>query len=167
MQMKINDKTDINTIISYNRLSVKYPPSDPCSCDICKGYCVRPGWWTVEEAKKAIEAGFANRMMLEISPEQNFGVLSPAFKGNEGSYALEIFSANKCTFLKQGLCELFGTGNQPLECRFCHHTRKNAGKKCHLEIEKDWNSIEGKKLIVKWGNKIGFWNKQGFILKEK
>jgi hypothetical protein len=62
----------------------KYPPSEPCSCEKCVSFCQRPGWWTVEEADKAITAGFANRMMLEVALEEDFGVLSPAFKGNEG-----------------------------------------------------------------------------------
>lgn len=71
---------------------------------------MRPGWWTVEEAEKAIERGLSKRMMLEISPELNFGVLSPAFKGNESNYAMQLFSQNGCTFYSHGLCELFGTG---------------------------------------------------------
>jgi len=145
----------------------KYPPSEPCSCEVCKSYCERPGWWTVEEARKAIDAGFAKRMMLEIAPEQNFGVLAPAFKGNEGNYSLQVFSKNGCTFLNEGLCELFGTDNQPIECRFCHHNREGQGKKCHLEIEKDWNSLAGKRLIVQWGNQIGFWERQGLRMEEK
>jgi hypothetical protein len=145
----------------------KYPPSEPCSCDICRSYCERPGWWSVEEARKAVEAGFGMRMMLEIAPEQNFGVLSPAFKGNEGNYSLQVFSKNRCTFLSDGLCELFGTGYQPIECRFCHHDRAGQGKKCHLELEKDWNSESGKRLIVQWGNLIGFWTRQRLRLEEK
>ena len=128
---------------------------------------MRPGWWTVKEAAKVIDAGLASRMMLEISPEKDFAVLSPAFKGNESDYALQIFSKNGCTFLKDGLCELFGTGLQPLECRFCHHERKGSGLNCHLDIEKDWNRKYGKLLIVKWGNMIGFWQRQGLIVTEK
>lgn len=127
-------------------LSKKYPPSKPCSCDICLNYCQRPGWWTVEEATKAIEAEYAGRMMLEMSPELTFGVLSPAFKGNEGHVALQIFAGQGCTFLKDNLCELFGTGLQPLECRFCHHTRRGLGQKCHLAIEQDWYSPERRKV---------------------
>jgi len=137
-------------------LKYKYQPSEPCSCDICRSYCLRPGWWTVEEAYKVIHAGLANRMMLEISPEHDFCVLSPAFKGNEGNYAFQLFSKNGCTFYKNELCELFGTGLQPLECLYCHHDRKGLGFKCHRDIEKDWNTIQGQKLIVKWGNIIGF-----------
>lgn len=145
-------------------LKYKYKPSEPCSCDICKSYCYRPGWWTVEEAHKAISAGLADRMMLEISPENEFGVLSPAFKGNESNFALQLFSKNGCTFFKNGLCELYGTGFQPLECLYCHHSRKGFGIKCHSDIEKDWKTIRGQRLIVLWGNIIGFWQKLGFVL---
>jgi hypothetical protein len=48
-------------------LHEKYPPSEPCTCEICLSYCARPGWWTVEEAASALEAGYGNRMMLEIA----------------------------------------------------------------------------------------------------
>lgn len=145
----------------------KFPPSPSCSCKICSGYCKRPGWWIVDEATRAIDAGLADRMMLEISPDRSFGVLSPAFKGNEGSYAYNIFSDQGCTFFQDGKCELYNTGYQPLECRFCHHERQGLGKKCHLEIEKDWNTPQGKRVIVRWGNVTGFWQRQGLILKEK
>jgi len=33
-------------------------------------------WWTVEEAARAITAGYGGRMMLEMSPQRSFGVLS-------------------------------------------------------------------------------------------
>ena len=148
-------------------LNARYPPSEPCSCKICVNYCQRPGWWTVEEAIKAINEGLAYRMMLEISPELNFGVLSPSFKGNECNYAFQIFSKQGCTFLSNGLCELFGTGLQPLECRFCHHDRQGMGIKCHKDIEKDWNTEYAKKLIIRWGNITGFWQRQGLSVNEK
>jgi hypothetical protein len=106
-------------------------------------------------------------MMLEISPERDFGVLAPAFRGNELKYALQIFSGNGCTFFQNGLCELFGTGFQPLECQYCHHNRKGSGIKCHLDIEKEWKTKRGKVLIVRWGNLTGFWGRQGLSLIEK
>jgi hypothetical protein len=131
-------------------LLVRYPPSPPCSCNICVGYCVRPGWWTVREAAHAIRAGYKDRMMLEISPELTFGVLSPAFKGCEGAYATNQFSKNGCTFLKNDRCELYGTGYQPLECRFCHHDRPGMGQGCHADLERDWNTTAGQALIQRW-----------------
>jgi hypothetical protein len=153
-----------NTIL---KLSEKYLPSEPCSCETCVNYCKRPGWWTVDEASKAMSSGYAHRMMLEISPEFNVGVLSPAFKGNENNYALQLFSNQGCTFLQNGLCELFGTGLQPLECRYCHHSRIGKGIKCHLDIEKDWNTEQGKRLIVRWGNLTGFWQRQNMLMIER
>jgi len=141
----------------YTRpLNEKYLPSEPCSCMICLSYCVRPGWWTIEEAALAIDAGFGNRMMLEMSPELSFGVLSPSFKGCEGGYASNLFAKKGCNFLKNNLCELFGTGFQPLECRFCHHDRLGVGKNCHADLEKEWNTPAGQKLIVRWSNITGF-----------
>ncbi len=140
-------------------LKEKFPPSEPCSCDICQGYCRRPGWWTVEEAQRAISEGYADRMMLEIAPELTYGVISPAFRGCEGGIALNLYADKGCNFLKDGLCELHATGLMPLECRFCHHERIGLGQTCHLEIEKDWKTPEGHALIKEWGNRIGLWER--------
>jgi hypothetical protein len=128
----------------------KYPPSEPCSCQICLGYCARPGWWTVEQAAAALEAGYGSRMMLEVAPELTFGVLSPAFTGCERSIATNRFARNGCTFLKNHLCELYGTGHQPLECRFCHHERRGLGPACHASLEKDWRTLAGQALVDRW-----------------
>jgi len=144
------------------RLVKQFPPSEPCSCEICLQYCQRPGWWTVAEAAKAIEAGYAQRMMMEISPEFTFGVLSPAFKGNEADLAVQINSKNGCTFLRENLCELFGKGFQPLECRFCHHTRKDLGNRCHLALEQDWHSQAGQKLVIHWLKLTKVFDKYGW-----
>jgi hypothetical protein len=123
---------------------------------VCKGYCKRPGWWTVQEANDAIEAGYAGRMMLEMSPELTFGVLSPAFKGCEKMFAYNEYASRGCTFLVDDGCELHGTGHQPLECRYCHHERAGLGTRCHADIEKDWNSPAGRALIVKWSKLVSF-----------
>ncbi|HWT75964.1 MAG TPA: hypothetical protein VN258_14775 [Mobilitalea sp.] len=128
----------------------KYTPSKPCSCDICKAFCLRPGWWTVEEAAKALTAGYGARMMLELSPDRSYGVLSPAFKGCEKKFAYQEFSRFGCNFFHDGLCELHGTGFAPLECRFCHHERKGLGQICHHDLEDDWRSPIGQALVHKW-----------------
>lgn len=133
----------------------KYPPSDPCTCDVCLNYCMRPGWWTVEQAAAAIDAGYGHRMMLEMAPEFTFGVLSPAFKGCEKYFALNEYARNGCTFLEENRCELFGSGHQPLECRFCHHERPGLGSQCHADLEKDWTTPAGKALVNKWFRENG------------
>jgi hypothetical protein len=131
-------------------LARKFPPSEPCACPVCVGYCARPGWWTVREAGMALNAGFGARMMLEIAPDRAFGVLSPAFKGCEGHLGLQKFSTAGCTFFLDERCELFASGFQPLECRFCHHDRPGQGKACHAAIEKDWDSPAGHTLVARW-----------------
>lgn len=103
-------------------------------------------------------------MMLEISPELNFGVISPAFKGCEGKLALNIYAGNGCNFYKAGLCELYPTDLTPLECRYCHHDRTGLGIKCHSDIEKEWNSERGKALVKKWGNIVGLWERLKYYI---
>jgi hypothetical protein len=98
-------------------------------------------------------------MMLEMSPDRSFGVLSPAFKGNEVDFARERHSKNGCTFLTDSRCELHGTEFQPLECRFCHHDRQGLGPQCHADIESDWNSVAGRVLVVRWSKVTGFWER--------
>jgi hypothetical protein len=136
-------------------LPEKYSPSEPCACDICLSYCARPGWWTVEEATRALEAGYGKRMMLEMAPELTFGVLSPAFKGCEKSFATNQFANNGCNFLKNDRCELYGTGHQPLECRYCHHERRGLGPQCHADLEKDWKIPAGQALVDRWIKQVG------------
>ena len=131
-------------------------PSPPCACEVCRSYCKRPGWWTVAEAGRAIEAGYATRMMLEMSPDLTFGVLSPAFRGCEKKFAYNEYASKGCTFLVDEKCELHGTGHQPLECRYCHHERLGMGPRCHADIEKDWNTPAGRALVVKWSKAVGF-----------
>jgi hypothetical protein len=135
---------------SDRNLFRQFPPSPTCSCDICMFFCHRPGWWTVGQAEKVIQAGWARRMMLEISPDNAFGVLAPAFKGNEGYYALQVFRRKGCTFFHDRHCEIYNTGFLPLECAYCHHERKGLGPACHAALEKDWRTPWGQALVVRW-----------------
>ena len=109
----------------------------------------------MEEAARALEAGYGDRMMLEVAPELTFGVLSPAFKGCERWIATNQLAKNGCNFLKEDRCELYGTGHQPLECRFCHHDRHGLGPKCHADLEKDWKTPVGQALVQKWMKQFG------------
>ena len=127
-----------------------FPPSEGCTCSICCEYCKRPGWWTVEQAELAISKGYAERMMMEISPQFDFAVLSPAFHGCEGFIATKEGYISGCNFLKNGLCELHDTDILPLECAFCHHNRKGQGIKCHMSIEKQWKTVKGQRLVARW-----------------
>jgi hypothetical protein len=142
-------------------LAAQYPSSDPCGCPVCLAYCLRPGWWTVRQAAAALDAGYGNRMMLEVAPERTFGVLSPAFKGCEGTFALQQFASRGCTFLEEGRCGLHGTPFQPLECRFCHHDRPGLGPQCHADLEREWTTPAGRALVARWCRMTGLWRELG------
>ncbi len=128
----------------------RFPPSESCSCEICSYYCMRPGWPLVQEARMLIEAGFSDRLMVEFSPGYSFGILAPAFKGNEGYYALANHAGNGCTFLVSNGCAIFDRSFRPLECRFCHHDRVGKGSVCHLALAHDWNTSKGRRLVQGW-----------------
>jgi hypothetical protein len=147
--------------MSLQTLAARFPPSPPCGCEVCLAYCRRPGWWTVSEAAAALDAGLGSRMMLEMSPDRSFGVLAPAFAGNEVDFALDRHKDRGCTFLRENRCELHGTGLQPLECRFCHHDRPGQGPACHDAVGADWDSDAGRALVTRWARLTGFWQRLG------
>ena len=142
-------------------LEERFPPSEPCSCAFCTGCCKRPGWWSVAQAGRAFHAGYAGRMMLEVAPGFRLGVLSPAFRGCEGNFALQQYAGAGCTFLKKGLCALHGTGFEPLECLFCHHDRIDLGPICHRALEGDWHSEAGRRLVSNWMTRVGLIKRYG------
>ena len=132
------------------KLEQKFPASPGCSCKICQSYCQRPGWWTIEQAETAINKGYAHRMMMEISPQFDFAVLSPAFYGCEGFIATNEGARRGCNFLKNGMCELHSTEILPLECAFCHHDRVGEGIKCHKELEFHWKTMKAQNVVLRW-----------------
>jgi len=145
--------------MQYTVLLEKYPPSQPCACEVCLAYCRRPGWWTVEQALLVLHEGYAGRIMLEISPERTFAVLSPAFKSCEGGFALQSAAEKGCSFLLPDKdCELHATPFLPLECAFCHHERVGQGRLCHADLERDWNTPHGQLLVKRWCRQMGWWD---------
>jgi hypothetical protein len=112
----------------------------------------------VDEAARAVNAGYGNRMMLELAPDRSFGVLSPAFSGCEQFFAVQEYAARGCNFYKNERCDLHGTGLQPLECRVCHHDAPGRGPACHAAIEQDWNTAAGRALVAGWCRLTGVWD---------
>jgi hypothetical protein len=106
-----------------------------------------------------MNAGYGNRMMMEIAPEFTFAVLAPAFRGCEGDFALQEHSKSGCNFFLEGLCELHGTGLMPLECRFCHHSHNGQGLVCHRDIARNWHTRQGQELVKKWASEYGLYFK--------
>jgi len=103
-------------------------------------------------------------MMLEVAPDFSFAVLSPAFKGCEGYIAINEFASAGCIFYSGGLCEIHASDIQPLECRVCHHESQGMGPKIHRELENEWNTKKGQKVVINWMKEIKFHDK---LLKDK
>mgnify|MGYP006967047274 CR=1 FL=1 len=143
-------------------LRKKYPPSPPCGCDICRSFCVRPGLWSVAQAGAALHGGLGGRMMLEVAPNRTFAVLSPAFHGCEGKIATQLHARAGCTFFEADeSCELHGSVFLPLECAFCHHERAGQGRECHMDLQNDWNTSDGRQLVRAWCRQTGWWEVLG------
>ncbi len=143
----------------HSSLSKRFPPSEPCTCTTCTAFCQRPGWWSVAEAARALEQQLGPRMMLEVAPDRSFGVLAPAFYGSEASFAFQKFASRGCNFLVNQRCQLFGSGLQPLECRFCHHARLGQGPACHAALEQNWDTLAGRRLVRRWCKQLGLWQR--------
>ncbi len=150
----------------YETMLQLLPPSAACCYEVHKN-AHRTGWWAVEEAKKAIEAGLSPRMMLEVSPDLSYGVLSPAYRSCEGNVSLSSCRKNGCTFCADGLCRLYNTGLQPLECRFGHHPSADIASNCHQTIERDWRTSKGQALVQAWTNEVGLWVRYKFTRNEQ
>src|SRR5258708_37691685 len=79
-----------------------------CSCPKCKAECRRvPGWFTPEEAMRAIKAGMAKR--LTVVHQADVAAVAPACSGMEGHES--HYGEGRCTFLTNaGLCEIHDSG---------------------------------------------------------
>lgn len=90
--------------------------STRCSCDRCVKMCeTRPCLPLPDEAKRLDPA----RMM-----RVDFGCVvvdSPAIVGREGQ-TVSGYDTGRCTFLKDGLCELHSKGLKPTEGKLAHHS---------------------------------------------
>lgn len=109
-----------------------------CRCGpCCSGCSRRPGWPLPEEAERLMEAGYADRLMLDWwndYPDQVY-MLAPAVRGYEGARAPDPspFAVllgegfGTCTFLTgAGLCEVHDSGAKPIECRILHCAAEDA-----------------------------------------
>jgi hypothetical protein len=125
-----------------------------CSCPECKAMCERrPCWPTPEDAQRLINAGLADRLMLDWwfdhAQNKTVHVLTPAIAGREAGQAPAIPSG-RCTFLnEQGLCRLHDLDLKPTEGKqaLCKE-RTPAG--LHEQVAQTWDSAFGKTVIDAW-----------------
>lgn len=130
---------------------------ESCTCEKCVKACERiPGWMTPDEARKAIDAGFAGRLMLDWWIEQNgeeLFVLTPAVVGREGGQSA-WWPGGRCTFLRDSRCEIHSSGFKPIHCRLALLCDDTVNEKAFVDpkgdVAKLWHTETGRALIEKW-----------------
>jgi Fe-S-cluster containining protein len=136
-----------------------------CSCSKCRSLCSNPGWFTPEEAERAIEAGYADKMMIDyLVGEPNIYILAPASKGCEKDRAPntdELFGSGlsrfvtrgttkgKCVLNKDGLCFIHDTDFKPLQCRSAMACEGDVGLD-NTQMGEMWRNPEAQALVRRW-----------------
>jgi Fe-S-cluster containining protein len=131
-----------------------------CSCNECKAMCKRPCWPTPSEALRIMDAGYAERLMLDywVASPNDIYIISPAEKGREMANA-SFVPIGGCAMQDPttGLCAIHSI--KPIEGRVAHHStaeRQNGKVNIHKEVAMLWDSEEGRKVITDWKNRINW-----------
>jgi hypothetical protein len=124
-------------------------PTSECTCDKCNGFCTyRTCWGTPDDIKKIIDAGYADRLMLDWwqGYELEILVIVPALEGCEGSVA-PFDPRGRCTFFKDERCEIHSI--KPIEGKISHHSG-TSDYNIHEKIVELWDTYEGRSVVEKW-----------------
>ncbi len=125
-----------------------------CACPECVAMCQRrPCWPTPDDARHLIEAGYADRLMVDWwfdrDIDKTIYLLTPAIMGRENGEA-PAHPEGQCTFLDEaGLCRLHDLGLKPTEGQIalCGN-RTPAG--LHEQIARTWDDAQAQTLIDRW-----------------
>ena len=127
-----------------------------CGCHTCINMCEqRPCWPTAEEGQTLIKAGYGPRLMLDYwvggidETECDIQMTAPAIVGFEGRTA-PFWPTGRCTFLKDGLCELHDKGLKPLEGRVASCKDESSSTLVRLHIVRTWNTDLGRSIVNNW-----------------
>lgn len=141
-----------------------------CLCDKCKSLCKNPGWMTPAEARAAIAAGLAEKLMLDyLCGEPNIYVLCPASVRHEGGRAPNTGELNgggvfmltsrpstkgRCTLqAADGLCSIHASGFKPKQCRECLGCDGSGPDNYVMAAE--WSNPEAQALTREWMALVG------------
>jgi hypothetical protein len=134
-----------------------------------------PGWFTPEEARIAVAAGYAGRMMLDwLEPDPAVGnaeriwVLAPASEGHGGDKAPELpdfqsfFAAaasswckGRCVMLIDRRCSIHESGFKPLQCHLMNgcdeaHLNTPTDPASNYSVARLWDTALGREVVREW-----------------
>lgn len=145
--------------MSHNVLN----PSEPCNCETCKNMCRRPCWPTPEDAKRLIDSGYAEKLMLDKwiggfddSGEDVF-LLCPANPGYETSFAPITRLHSGCTFFDNGNCTLHDLGLKPTEGKAAHHSfTASQSNELHESVARTWDNPDAQRIVEEWKTLVNY-----------
>lgn len=150
-----------------------------CSCEKCVSLCRQnPGWFAPEEARAAIAAGLAGKLMLDyFTGRPPIFLLCPASAGLEGKRApnteellgvdgllsallLNSFSMKSkgaCVFLDGDRCRIHDSGFKPVQCRtsLACQPYETSNSDFNLKTAERWNNPEAQALVREWMATVG------------
>ncbi len=125
-----------------------------CACPECVAMCRhRPCWPTPNDAQRLIEAGYADRLMVDWwfdrDKSKTIYLLSPAIVGRESGEA-PAHPEGQCTFLDEaGLCRLHDLGLKPTEGQIALCDNRTP-EGLHEQIARTWDEANAQALIDRW-----------------
>lgn len=123
----------------------------------------RPCWGTPDGINKLIDAGFADKLMLDwwVKPSGDVYIIAPAIVGREKRLAPSM-PYGRCTLLtNEDLCPLHDRGLKPFEGRMAHHDHEDninsiQGQDLHNYVANTWNTPKGQEVVNKWKSTVGY-----------
>lgn len=134
-----------------------------CDCDKCKVMCANPCWPTPLDAKKLIDAGYADKMNLRRTQVtldngnayEPVWVLSMADKRYQGEFTDQAW--NYCIMQDDdGHCKIHDTDLKPLEAILAYHDESDYDYDLHEWIIESWCNNEALDLIEEWAEIVGY-----------
>ena len=132
-------------------------PNNECSCDRCKSYCKRTGWFLpgeIEEVAKflglTLQQLFDQKLGIdwwvsgeEWCEEDDVFILAPATKNMTPGEEYPYNPKGECVFYKNELCEIHPV--KPYECAMAYHTDTKVNE--HEKIARAW--VKEQQQIIK------------------
>jgi hypothetical protein len=125
-----------------------------CACPECVAMCQhRPCWPTPDDVRHLIEAGYADRLMVDWwfdrDKNKTIYLLTPAIAGRESGEA-PAHPEGQCTFLDtDGLCQIHDNGLKPTEGQIALCGDRTP-EGLHEQIARTWDDAAAQALIDRW-----------------
>lgn len=114
-----------------------------CKCKLCKAQCHTPCLGTPQDILQIMDAGYTDRLKPMLwGAGMLLGVIDqPVQMIQAEQTGVGDFDPNaRCTFFKDGLCEIHNLGLKPTEGRLSHHSTRIDNFKRNKSIA--WNVVQ-------------------------